>query len=234
MAGDQTTTRTPCAVDVVTEYFTAALDSLASWTDALAGDIESARAAGPVTRARLDAIVEPYALQTLAEPALPVYGAGFIAALDLLADARSHLAWWQGPQRARLTLATQSVNKEHIDYSDLEWYRVPALSGTPHIVGPYVDYLCSDEYTITTAVPVQIGGEFIGVTGLDLLIESVERELTPLLLATGRDVTVVNGVGRVVLSTNPQRATGDSLRGPTLDALERIACDGIPLSVVLD
>ncbi|TFD29543.1 cache domain-containing protein [Cryobacterium cryoconiti] len=221
------------AVAAVDGYFADALDALEAWRLDIAGDIAAARRSGPVTTSRLDALVAPYARQTLDTPGISVYGAGFIAAYDSLADAPSHLAWWQGPQRARLTLANQAINKGNIDYSELEWYRVPLLTGEAHIAGPYVDYLCSDEYTITVAAPVRIDDVFVGVTGLDLLIDTVERDLTPRLALLGADITIVNTAGRVVVSTNHRLATGESLRGDAYRDTERVPCLRTPLEIVL-
>lgn len=220
-------------VDLVTEYFGRAIDALASWNNALAAEIADLRRTAPLTSDRLDALVEPDAQAIFDAIDLPVYGAGFIAALDSLADANSHLAWWQGPERTQLVLAAQSVNKEHIDYSELEWYRVPLETGQPHVAGPYVDYLCSDEYTITVAAPVHVDGEFVGAVALDLLIDRVERDLTPRLAAFGDDISIVNGVGRVLLSTSPARATGDTIRGDDVDAFDRYPCTGMALDVLI-
>ena len=123
------------------------------------------------------------------------------------------------------------MNKEHIDYSELEWFRVPMETGRGHVAGPYVDYLCSDEYTITIAAPVHIDGDFVGVAGLDLLIDSVERQLLPKLAELGDKVTLVNSVGRVVISTDPRHATGDAVRGGTLAGT---ACDGVALEIIAE
>lgn len=223
-------TATPTSI--VTEYFGRAINELQNWKAQFADELRTLRSRGAVTTDALDALVAPHALRTFDVLDLPVYGSGFIAALDSLADARSHLAWWQGADRAQLVLAAQSVNKEHIDYSELEWYRVPQQTGEAHVAGPYVDYLCSDEYTITVAAPVLLDGEFVGVAGLDLLIDQVERDLTPRLAVFGEDISIVNGVGRVLLSTSPHRETGDSIRGAALDALTRSACPGMALEVV--
>lgn len=220
-------------VELVTEYFARAIDALATWNTTLADEIARQRRTEPLTTDRLDELVEPSALALFDTVDLPVYGSGFIAALNSLADANSHLAWWQGPERAQLVLAAQSVNKEHIDYSELEWYRIPLLTGKPHVAGPYVDYLCSDEYTITVAAPVHVDGEFVGAVALDLLIDRVERDLTPRLAAFGDDISIVNGVHRVLLSTSPARATGDTIRGDDLAAFERFACPGMALDVLI-
>lgn len=229
-----TTTAVQAAATLVQEYFGAPIRALRTWVDPLSAAIATSQRSGSLTRAGLDVLVEPYALETLALPSTPVYGAGFIAAIDLLSDAHSHLAWWQGEDRRQLILASQTVNKENIDYSELEWYRVPMSTGESHVAGPYVDYLCSDEYTITIAVPAQIEGALIGVAGLDLLVASVERELTPRFAALGHEVTLTNGVGRVVVSTDPRCATGDSVRGSRLADLPRASCEGVALDVIVE
>ncbi len=230
-----TTTTTPTdAARIVEDYFGSPIRTLQEWVDPCARELSALVGEGTLNRARLDAVVQPYALRTLALQDVPVYGAGFIAAIDLLADAQSHLAWWQGEDRRKLVLASQSVNKEHIDYSELEWYRVPMSTRLPHVAGPYVDYLCSDEYTITIAVPVISDGAPLGVAGLDLLVAEVERELTPRFAALGQQVTLTNGIGRVVVSTDPRCATGDSVRGGRLAELPRIPCAGVALDVIVE
>lgn len=229
-----TGTAIEAAATIVQDYFSTPIRALLSWVTPLAEQLAAAERSGPLTRSKLDALVEPYALETLDLPGVPVYGAGFIAAIDLLSDAHSHLAWWQGEDRRQLVLASQSVNKENIDYSALEWFRVPMSTGDPHVAGPYVDYLCSDEYTITIAAPAEIDGRRIGVAGLDLLVAAVERELTPRFAALGHEVTLTNGVGRVVVSTDPRCATGDSVRGGRLAELPRLACEGVALDVIVE
>lgn len=231
----QTTTTAPAAAaKIVEDYFGSPIRTLLEWVGPCAQQLSDALRAGSLTRAGLDSIVEPYASRTLGLTDVPVYGAGFIAALDLLTDAHSHLAWWQGDERRKLVLASQTINKEYIDYSELEWYRVPMSTRLPHVAGPYVDYLCSDEYTITIAVPVIADGRVLGVAGLDLLVAEVERELTPRFAALGQQVTLTNGVGRVVVSTDPRCATGDSVRGGRLAELPRISCRGVALDVIIE
>jgi len=229
-----TDTAIQAAAAIVEDYFSTPVRTLIDWVEPFAAQISEARSGGPLTRSKVDALVEPHALRTLDLRGVPVYGAGFIAAIDLLSDAHSHLAWWQGEDRRQLVLASQSLNKENIDYSALEWYRVPMSTGEPHVAGPYVDYLCSDEYTITIAVPADVDGVRIGVAGLDLLVSAVEQDLTRRFAALGRQVTLTNGVGRVVVSTDPRWATGDSVRGSGLADLPRMACAGVALDVIVD
>ena len=222
------------AAAIVSQYFSAPIASLEATASQLGSELAAAGKLGPLSSQQLDALVEPHALATVALPDITIYGAGFIAAVGLLTDERNHLSWWQGEDPKRLLLAAQSVNKEHIDYSELEWFRVPMETGRGHVAGPYVDYLCSDEYTITIAAPVHIDGDFVGVAGLDLLIDSVERQLLPKLAELGDKVTLVNSVGRVVISTDPRHATGDAVRGGTLAGLARTACDGVALEIIAE
>ncbi|AMB57636.1 cache domain-containing protein [Microterricola viridarii] len=221
------------AAEIVSEYFSAPISALEQTAQTLGGQLAEARSAGQLTAAQLDLLVEPHAHTALALAEARVYGAGFIAAVDLLSGARNHLSWWQGDDRGKLVLAAQSVNKEFIDYSDFEWYRVPMMTGASHVAGPHVDYLCSDEYTVTVAAPVHIDGDFVGVAGLDMLIDSVERQLMPRLSALDAPVTLVNGVGRVIVSTDAGHTTGDAVRGGRLAELARTRCAGVELDIIL-
>ncbi|WP_010204358.1 cache domain-containing protein [Salinibacterium sp. PAMC 21357] len=230
-----TTTSTAArAAAIVSHYFSAPIASLEATAALLGTELAASGNLGALSSQQLDALVEPHALATVSLPEVHVYGAGFIAAVGLLTDERNHLSWWQGDDPKRLLLAAQSVNKEHIDYSELEWFRVPMETGRGHVAGPYVDYLCSDEYTITIAAPVHIDGTFVGVAGLDLLIDSVERQLLPKLAELGDKVTLVNSVGRVVISTDPRHATGDAVRGGALAELPRTACEGVALEIIAE
>ncbi|CAO1654122.1 Cache domain-containing protein [Salinibacterium sp. NYA9b] len=222
------------AAAIVSQYFSAPIASLEATALLLGTELAASGNLGPLSSQQIDALVEPHALATVALPDVHIYGAGFIAAVGLLTDERNHLSWWQGDDPKRLLLAAQSVNKEHIDYSELEWFRVPMETGRGHVAGPYVDYLCSDEYTITIAAPVHIDGTFVGVAGLDLLIDSVERQLLPKLAELGDNVTLVNTVGRVVISTDPRHATGDAVRGGALAELARTACAGVALEIIAE
>lgn len=219
------------AARIVAEYFRDPIRSLEAVAVDAAVALRAPVQARTLTVAGLDHLVEPLASRLFDLRDVPVYGAGFIAAMDLLVDARGHLSWWQGADRRRLVLAAQTVNKERIDYSELEWFRVPSETRGTHVAGPYVDYLCSDEYTITIAAPVEVDETFAGVAAFDLLIDAVERQLTPQLDALDVDVTLVNGVGRVVVSTEHRHATGDFIRAVEEGSV-RAACPGVALDVI--
>lgn len=220
------------AVDVVNDFFGSALDSLADWCDELAADL-AAVPIGRLTASGLDDMVRPYAARTLADARTPAYGAGFVAATDLLPGVGQHLSWWQGPDGELLTQASRTFNTWQLDYSEFEWFRVPLLTGRPHIAGPGVDYLCCEEYTMTVAIPVLIGGRFAGIAGLDLLVDSIERRLIPLLRGEGSAITLINEFDRVILSTDLRLETGASIyRSPSDDYAHRHRCGNLPLAVV--
>ncbi len=219
------------AAAVVSAYFRGLLPQLEEHAGRLG---EAIRAHGPegLTASRIDDLVEPHARALFDHPGERIYGAGFIATVDLLTDASSHLAWWQGAERRKLVFPAQSV-KQGIDYRELEWFRVPLLTGKPHVAGPYVDYLCSDEYTMTAAAPVTVDGTFVGVAGLDVLIEMIERRLTPPLRALAAPLLLVNGVNRVLVSTDARYSAGDVLRPDRVGVRDRRACDSVDLDVVV-
>src|SRR4051794_37158842 len=128
--------------------------------------VGTALAAGAGERsAHLDPIVERIVRPALEDRTALVVGAGFIAAPGLLADAPRHLAWWLGkfntlgtaPGAAavrRLVSVDDPAAEDFHDYTFMEWWRVPVETGLPHLTGPYVDYLCTDDYTLTLTVPV--------------------------------------------------------------------------------
>lgn len=180
-------------------------------------------AAGPVTSNQLRAHVEEGALAFLQDPNL--LGGGFVAAPDALSDRRLYLAWWQGAGRDFLGEAEVPGTRDAIDYTRQSWFRVPERTGQLHIAGPYVDFVCADEYVMTTTLPVYADGRLVGVAGADTTVETLERMLLPGL----REIrgTLVNAQGRVVVSADPHRATGEAL-GPIADE----APDGRLLAVV--
>lgn len=165
------------------------------------------------TASDLDALVESFALPAVTGQGL-ITGAGFVCAPGLLADATWHLAWWladpAGPRR--LATVDDPSSDQFRDYTALEWWRIPAHSGRRHLTGPYVDYVCTDDYTITVTVPVLAESRMLGVVGVDLLVDQLERELLPLLRTTGATTTLVNSSGRVVTASDARREPGSILR----------------------
>lgn len=167
-------------------------------------------AEGPVTTDQVRTHIEAGALAFLQDPTL--LGSGFVAAPDALSDRRLYLAWWQGAGRDFLGAAEVPATGEAIDYTRQPWFRTPARTGKLNIAGPYVDFICADEYVLTTTLPVYAEGRMVGVVGADTSVETLETLLLPGLREIG--ATLVNSHGRVIVSADPHRATGEAIGVP--------------------
>lgn len=227
------------AIDAI---FGGVFDQIDSWRSAI--ELQVTTSAGTVTVAQIDALVEELVVPELSAPNALIIGAGLVASPGFITDAAWHLAWWLGhantfgvvgsadPALRRLETEEDPNSERFRDYTTLEWWRVPASTGRPHITGPYVDYLCTDDYTLTLTMPVTFGGTMIGVAGADLYVNDIERTLLPPVRAIGGTATLVNASSRVVVSTDPHRPTGSILR---LDATgHKLACGQTSLFLLLD
>jgi hypothetical protein len=224
-----------CA-DAVVSTFGTVFATIDSWRSALEGALPA-----PVTAAQVDSLTEALVVPSLSAAGAMVIGAGFVAAPGFLSDTRWHLAWWLGHANTfgvvgaagirRLEAEEDESSEEFRDYTTLEWWRVPARDGSRHITGPYVDYLCTDDYTLTLTMPVVVDRTMVGVVGADLYVNDIERALLPRVRAIDGTATLVNAAGRVVVSTDPHRATGSLLRDAAASA-SRLACGDTGLTIV--
>jgi len=205
----------------VEQHFHRVFEELAQWQAAL-GELFTA---GPVSAAMATAAIATRVIPFLDGPHHLV-GAGFVAARDALSDKALFLAWWQGDDR-RLLAEPRLNATETFDYTRRPWFTNPEATGQRHITGPYVDFVCTDEYTVTATAPVTVGGRMVGVVGADTLVETLEDLLLPDLRLAG--ATLVNEHGRAVVSADPHVGPGDRVNG----GRETLACAGLPLAVVL-
>ncbi len=193
------------ALGQVDAFFDGVFAPLAAWLPVLERQLTEALADGPLTGTQLATLVEAEAHAILDTADRPLYGAGYCAS-DAVVSEGNPLAWWQGADRGLLASSTFGPGQAAIDLVRLEWYRVPEATGALHIAGPFVDYLCSNEITITSTMPVHVNSEFVGVICADVLVSSLEHALSA-ELACG--VTLVNAHGRVILSGGADCETGD-------------------------
>ncbi len=203
------------------------------WHDVLEGHLGGA---GDPTAASLDPVVEALAVPAITGDGL-LTGAGFVAAPGLLADATWHLAWWLASADGTRRLATvdDASSEQFRDYTALEWWRIPVRTGARHLTGPYVDYVCTDDYTVTITAPVVVDGGFLGVVGADLLVDRLEHGLLPLLRSLGVPAALVNASARVVTATDSRREPGSILRldglGDALAPLREAHPDGVDVTL---
>jgi hypothetical protein len=143
-----------------------------------------------------------------------------IIAPDVLADAPLWLEWWWAapagsPQQLRVNLDPSAP--DFFDYTTAAWYAEAArLRSGGTATGPYVDYFCTGEYTITLSVPVRLDGRFLGVAAADLLVSNLEGQVLPALLGAGRPVALTSPEGRVIAATTADLVPG--ARGPVSGA----------------
>ena len=178
-----------------------------------------------------------------------VSGVGFVAAPGLLSDVPAWLEWWQSGTDGGVRPLLPDLDPEHSAYSDYthwDWFALPRDTGRRAVAGPYVDYLCSDEYSLTLSAPVHVEGRFAGVAAADVYLRHFEAVVLPLLRNLPGAAHLVNARGRVAASADPAHLAGSLTKGPDFAAvLERgrpgiwrglrlTPCDGVPLVLVLD
>ena len=191
-----------CAI-AVGAYFGALFTSLEIIGERVAEAFEQHR---PMNASALSDVVQPLAAATLADH--PVVGAGFVARPGSLADRELFLAWWQGEEQTLLAERGVPLGNHVFDYTRHEWFQTPLATGERHVTGPYVDYVCTDEYVLTATVPVHVGGQMAGVAGADTRLETFEELMRDAL--TG-DVVLINGHDRCVVAADPLLRSGQKV-----------------------
>ncbi len=202
----------------------------------IAAAVQSALETTPTPRRADLGAVEPLVTPVLADTDQPIQGAGYVAAPGVLQDAEWWLEWFARaddgrPQRLVTHSEPQAIG--FYDYEHLPWFVVPQQTSKAHVTGPYVDYLCTEEYTLTFTVPVLVDGRFCGVGGADIAVKNAERALVPALRACSSKVAVVNDFGRILSSNSGRHLCGDLLEDVSFaDLPADQLIEGIPLAVV--
>ncbi|MEU3840346.1 cache domain-containing protein [Streptomyces sp. NPDC028635] len=177
-----------------------------------------------------------------------ISGTGFVAAPGLLADVPGWLEWWQcGPEGDVRPLLPDLDPQQsaYSDYTHWEWFALPRDTGRRAVAGPYVDYLCSDEYSLTLSAPVTVAGRFAGVAAADVYLRHFETAVLPLLRTLRPPARLVNARGRVAASADPAHLAGSLTKGPdfatalehgretALPGLRLLPCGEVPLLLTL-
>lgn len=192
----------------------------------------AARAAGRPLRLDDLAALRPLVADVLRQHDGLAAGAGVVLAPGALADAPRCIEWWwadQGSGLRQLEVDLDPESAEFYDYTSTEWYRSPERTGQPSVAGPYVDYICTHQYTFTLSVPVVCAGQFTGVAGADILAAQVERLVLPELSRLGRVAVLTSGNGRVIASNTARILPGVAVsRQPLCSQLVPVAGPGSP------
>ena len=158
------------------------------------------------------------------------------------------LEWWQsgsdGDVRP-LLLDLDPEQSAYADYTHWDWFALPRDTGERAVAGPYVDYLCSDEYSLTLSAPVQMEGRFAGVAAADVYLRHFEAAVLPMLRRLPGPAHLVNARGRVTASADPAHLAGSLTKGPDFAAvlqrarpgrfrgLRLVPCRDIPVVLVI-
>ncbi|MGO4382805.1 cache domain-containing protein [Specibacter sp. RAF43] len=164
---------------------------------------------GKVTGSAIDKFIRPTVKEMLHEPGSVVAGAGFVAGAGLLGPDRSYIAWWQGEDLERVDALANFSPQSMSRYVKTEWFKVPLETGLPHVTGPYIDLLCTDEYVLTFTNPVRRLGDIVGVVGMDITAQTLERTSLAALRHIGPGAALVNAGGRSIVCASPAVDAGD-------------------------
>ncbi|MEY9968624.1 hypothetical protein ABIA33_006708 [Streptacidiphilus sp. MAP12-16] len=185
--------------------------------------------------------LQPLLRRQLARHIGLISGTGFVASPGLLADVPAWMEWWQtrvGGGVQPMLLDLDPATSAYSDYTHWDWYALPRDTGERAVSGPYVDYLCSDEYSLTLAVPVRLDGVFSGVAAADVYLRHFEAAAGPALAGIPGPAYLVNPRGRVAASNTPAHLAGSLVRD--LDAASARGelllhpCGEIPLVLVTE
>jgi hypothetical protein len=212
----------PGLVDEVTTI----LERIFAGLEVLGREVERLYAAAGRSDARPAAAdladLRPWIIGNLGGVRELVVGSGYISAPGGLADRERWLEWWKcerDGRPSRLVLNLDPRSDGFVDYTGQPWFAVPRDRGRRHVTGPFVDYLCTDEYTLTFTTPVHHDGAFVGVVGSDVYVSGFESAVLPRLRALGHPAFLVNGHGRVIVSNTVRRVAGSLVRDPDVTAL---------------
>lgn len=209
-----TSTKSPLAPAVasVVDAVAAMADAAFDVVDEIAAAVQRQFAQGGApSRADL-AGIDALAARFVGDRDHPVRGAGYVAAVGYLADEPWWLEWFtQGEdgRSHRMVCQTDPDGVGFFDYEFLAWYVVPRDTGRRHVTGPYIDYLCTDDYNMTYSAPILIGERFAGIAGADIGVQTAETLLLPSLRVAGTPLAVVNEQGRIVASNSGRHLCGD-------------------------
>ncbi|MCL2780735.1 MAG: hypothetical protein FWD74_04475 [Actinomycetia bacterium] len=168
--------------------------------------------------------VDLIALQPLIQTVLDdfsglVTGAGFVAEPGVLCDCEYWVEWrmeWQGTFRRLEVSLDDPAGFDRYDYLHAAWFHRPRSGDTSTLTGPYVDLGGLNKYLVTLTIPVRDGESFLGVVGVDILVDRIEAVLRQMSRAMNVATTILNADGRVIAASVPQLHPGALAHGVDL------------------
>jgi hypothetical protein len=142
-----------------------------------------------------------------------INGAGIAYAPESLPEAPHWLEWWRAQPKGGPRFVTHDLNPDSLNYYDYtgrEWFTLPASTGRPVAVGPYVDFGGINVNIITLCVPAPTA-QGTHVLGCDLTLAKLEGAFLRALQLREPAVVLLGPNGRVIASNNARIATGTLL-----------------------
>lgn len=156
-------------------------------------------------------------------------GAGFLVEPGALSDADRYLEWWErngSDAHRRLVLDLDPHAPECYDYVSMDWY-VGAKAGLNSVRGPYLDYAGADRFVFTFATPVTVDGQFVGASGVDVLVAAFDPLLFDRIRCGAAPLALMDRDRRVIVSNHPDVAPSERLRTHTVEEAIPIGGDGV-------
>ncbi len=159
-----------------------------------------------------------------------LYGACFAVAPEALAPGRTRFAPYvcrDGNGAGALRSMDLSTGYDYT-LPQWEWYARPMASGAPWWTEPYFDEGAGNAAMVTYSAPVRTGGRIAAIATVDVLLEDIQRRLTPPTdlpearwIILSRDGTFVSVSEPELLLRSTVFALAARERQPALDALAR-------------
>ena len=107
-----------------------------------------------------------------------------------------------------------------------DFYQLAKASGQETVLEPYTYQLAGKAVLMTSlVVPILIDGRFVGVTGVDIALSSLQKTVEPIRIYETGFASVISHKGIYVADRDPNNVGKDIGRGESLD-LARAAIDG--------
>ena len=109
------------------------------------------------------------------------------------------------PNRICLNKASQSL----LDYPTFLWFNKVKAFAKGYLHGPYVDYICNANYTLTYLYPVYLDQQLVGIAATDIRVAQIEQIIRE-TLASHRTALVISTLdGRILFSNHDQYRVGE-------------------------
>ena len=202
-------------------------DGIVKQLEGMGADVARAFETTPTVR-ELAAEVAGSVLPRLGKLDDNVYGLGFMAEVDVLAEVAYWMEWWQrapdGNFDRDYSHQLDATLDDFYDYSVKGYMTQPRATGRPSAMGPYIDHGGVDDSVVTVSVPVSAGGTFVGIMAADIRVAILERSVSPWLARADGVCVLLNAQSRVLVSNSVRYNVGDVLPADADLARTEVGC----------